>query len=171
MTHSSRGEMVLMGVEQLKRAAALVRHHHEYFDGSGYPDHLAGLAIPMGARILSVANDFDALQMGTLVSRPLRAAEARAFILDNRGKRYDPSVVDIFIAQVADNIPEEIVELPMRPGTLKPGMVLTRDLLHPDGYLLLAKGQTVDPSMIEQLLKIEQVEGCHLILHIQPGTP
>jgi response regulator RpfG family c-di-GMP phosphodiesterase len=171
MTHSIRGEMVLMGVEQLKRAAALVRHHHEYFDGSGYPDHLAGLAIPMGARILSVANDFDALQMGTLVSRPLRAAEARAFILDNRGKRYDPSVVDVFIAQVADNIPEEIVELPMRPGTLKRGMVLTRDLLHPEGYLLLAKSQAVDSSMIEQLLKIESVEGCHLILHIQPGTP
>lgn len=171
MTHAVRGEMVLMSVEQLKRAAKLVRHHHEYLDGSGYPDHLAGLAIPMGARILAVANDFDALQMGTLVSRPLRAAEARAFIFENRGKRYDPSVVDVFLAQVADAIPEEIVELPMRPGTLAPGMVLTRDLMHPDGYLLLAKGQAVDPSMIEQLLKIEYVEGCHLTLHIQPGTP
>ncbi len=168
MTHAQRGEMVLMAVDQLKQAATLVRHHHECYDGSGYPDHLAGLTIPMGARILAVANDFDALQMGTLVSRPLKPAEARAYILENRGKRYDPSVVDAFMAQVADQIPEEIKELPMRPGTLRPGMILTRDLLHPDGYLLLARGQAVDPTVIEQLLKLESLEGHRLTLFIQP---
>lgn len=168
MTHAQRGEMVLMAVDQLKQAATLVRHHHECYDGSGYPDHLAGLAIPVGARILAVANDFDALQMGTLVSRPLKPAEARAFIIENRGKRYDPSVVDAFMAQVADQIPEEVKELPMRPGTLRPGMILTRDLLHPEGYLLLAKGQTVAPLVIEQLLKIEALEGHRLTLYVQP---
>jgi response regulator RpfG family c-di-GMP phosphodiesterase len=168
MTHAQRSEMVLMAVEQLKKAAHLVRHHHECYDGNGYPDQLAGLAIPMGARILTVANDFDALQMGTLVSRPLKPAEARAFILENRGKRYDPQVVDVFMSQVADQIPEEIKELPMRPGTLRPGMTLTRDLLHPDGYLLLAKGQAVDQTVIEQLLKIESLEGHRLTLFIQP---
>lgn len=168
MDHPLRGEMVLMAVEQLKNAANLVRHHHEHYDGSGYPDHLAGLAIPLGARILIVANDFDALQMGTLVSRPLKPVEARAFILENRGKRYDPQVVDIFMSQVADQIPEEIKELPMRPGTLRPGMTLTRDLLHPDGYLLLAKGQSVDQTVIDQLLKIESLEGHRLTLFIQP---
>jgi len=170
MTHPQRGEMVLMAVEQLKKAAHLVRHHHECYDGSGYPDHLAGLAIPVGARILAVANDFDALQMGTLVSRPLKPAEARAFILENRGKRYDPQVVDVFMSQVADQIPEEVKELPMRPGTLRPGMILTRDLLHPDGYLLLAKGQAIDQTVIEQLLKIESLEGHRLTLFIQPET-
>lgn len=168
MTHAQRGEMVLMAVDQLKKAANLVRHHHECYDGSGYPDHLAGIAIPPGARILAVANDFDALQMGTLVSRPLKPAEARAFILENRGKRYDPHVVDVFITQVADQIPEEIKELPMRPGTLRPGMTLTRDLIHPDGYLLLAKGQVVDQTVIEQLLKIESMEGHRLTLFIHP---
>lgn len=168
MTHAQRGEMVLMAVDQLKKAATLVRHHHECYDGSGYPDQLAGLAIPMGARILAVANDFDALQMGTLVSRPLKPAEARAFIIENRGKRYDPQVVDAFMTLVADQIPEEVRELPMRPGTLRPGMILTRDLLHPEGYLLLAKGQTVAPLVIEQLLKIEALEGHRLTLFIQP---
>jgi response regulator RpfG family c-di-GMP phosphodiesterase len=168
MTHSQRGEMVLMAIDQLKKAASLVRHHHECYDGSGYPDHLAGIAIPPGARILAVANDFDALQMGTLVSRPLKPAEARSFILENRGKRYDPHVVDVFMTQVADQIPEEIKELPMRPGTLRPGMALTRDLLHPDGYLLLAKGQAVDQTVIDQLLKIEASEGHRLTLYIQP---
>ncbi|MCX8017849.1 MAG: HD domain-containing protein, partial [Rhodocyclaceae bacterium] len=168
MQHPQRGEAVLMGIPQLKGAALLVRHHHECFDGSGFPDHLAGLAIPLGARILAVANDFDALQMGALVSRPLKPAEARSFILENRGKRYDPAVVDAFLAQLADQIPEEVRELPMRPGTLRPGMVLTRDLLHPDGYLLLAKGQVVDETIIKQLLKIEATENLRLTLYIQP---
>ncbi|MDP1652884.1 MAG: response regulator [Rhodocyclaceae bacterium] len=170
MDHPLRGEMVLMAVDQLKGAAELVRHHHECYDGSGYPDHLTGLAIPFGARILAVANDFDALQMGTLVSRPLKPAEARAFILENRGKRYDPTVVDLFLAQLAGKIPEEIKELPMRPGTLRPGMILTRDLIHPEGYLLLAKAQTVDAVVIDQLLKIEAREGQHLTLFVQPET-
>jgi response regulator RpfG family c-di-GMP phosphodiesterase len=170
MDHPLRGEMVLMAVDQLKGVAELVRHHHECYDGSGYPDHLAGLVIPFGARILAVANDFDALQMGTLVSRPLKPAEARAYILENRGKRYDPAVVDLFLAQVADKIPEEIKELPMRPGTLRAGMVLTRNLSHPEGYLLLAKGQVVDTVVIEQLLKIEAMEGHRLTLFIQPGS-
>lgn len=168
MNHPLRGEMVLMAVDQLKKAAQLVRHHHECYDGSGYPDHLAGLAIPLGARILAVANDFDALQMGTLVSRPLKPTEARAYILENRGKRYDPAVVDLFLTQVADKIPVELQEMPMRPGTLRPGMVLTRDLLHPDGYLLLAKGQATDAIVIEQLLKIESLEGHRLTLFIHP---
>lgn len=170
MDHPLRGEMVLMAVDQLKGAAELVRHHHECYDGSGYPDHLAGLAIPFGARILAVANDFDALQMGTLVSRPLKPGEARSFILENRGKRYDPTVVDQFLAQLAGKIPEELKELPMRPGSLRPGMILTRDLLHPDGYLLLAKAQTVDAIVIDQLLKIEAREGHHLTLFVQPET-
>lgn len=168
MTHPQRGEMVLMAVDQLKRAAQLVRHHHECFDGSGYPDHLVGLAIPLGARILAVANDFDALQLGTLVSRPLKPAEARSYILENRGKRYDPQVVDAFMALLADQIPEEIRELPLRPGSARPGMLLTRDLLHPDGYLLLAKGQLLDASVIEQLLRIEALEGHRLTLYVQP---
>jgi response regulator RpfG family c-di-GMP phosphodiesterase len=167
--HPLRGEMVLMAVEQLKKAAKIVRNHHECYDGSGYPDHLAGLAIPLGARILAVANDFDALQLGTLVSRPLKPGEARSFILENRGKRYDPQVVDAFLSQIADGIPEEIKELPMRPGTVRAGMLLTRDLIHPDGYLLLAKGQSIDSVVIEQLLRIEAHEGHRLTLFIQPG--
>ncbi|MCX8087579.1 MAG: response regulator [Rhodocyclaceae bacterium] len=171
MQHPQRGEAVLMAIPQLKNAALLVRHHHECFDGSGFPDHLAGLAIPLGARILAVANDFDALQMGTLVSRPLKPAEARTFILDNRGKRYDPAVVDAFLAQLAGQIPEEVRELPMRPGTLRPGMVLARDLVHPEGYLLLAKGQVVDETIIKQLLKIEATENLRLTLYIRPETP
>lgn len=167
MKHPVKGAMVLMGVEQMKNVALLVRHHHECFDGSGYPDRLTGLAIPMGARILAVANDYDALQAGTLVARPLKGGEALAFIVDNRGKRYDPTVVDAFATIVAESLKSEVVEVPLRPAGLRPGMVLTRDLMHKDGYLLLAKGHTVDPTLIDQLTKVEAAEGRSLMLYVR----
>lgn len=167
MRHPARGEMVILGVAQLKNAALLIRHHHECFDGSGYPDQLVGLAIPLGARILAVANDYDALQIGLLVNRPLKPAEALAFIVDNRGKRYDPRVVDAFAAALADTMPDEVPEIPTRPGSAQPGMTLTRDLMHKDGYMLLAKGQVLDANVIGQLVRLESIEGQKLTLYVR----
>lgn len=167
MRHPVRGEMVILGVPQLKSAAALIRHHHECWDGSGYPDGLVGLAIPAGARILAVANDYDALQMGLLVARSLKPAEALAYIVDNRGKRYDPQVVDAFTGVLAETIPEDISESLVRPGSAQPGMVLTRDLMHKDGYMLLARGQVLDQAMIAQLVRLESIEACRLSLHVR----
>lgn len=167
MKHAAKGAMVLMGIDQLKGVAPLVHHHHECWDGSGYPDKLAGLAIPLGARILAVANDYDALQMGTLVNRPLKPAEALSFIVENRGKRYDPTVADAFAAQIAESHKSGVVELPLRPPQLKPGMVLARDLVHHDGYLLLARDHAVDAGIIEQLQGIERSDARPLTLYIR----
>ncbi|HZV55127.1 MAG TPA: HD domain-containing phosphohydrolase [Rhodocyclaceae bacterium] len=170
MKHPAKGAMVLMGIDQLKGVAPLVHHHHECWDGSGYPDRLAGLALPLGARILAVANDYDALQMGTLVNRSLKPAEALAFIVENRGKRYDPTVVDALAALISESIgsvKSASVELPLRPTQLKPGMVLARDLVHHDGYLLLARSHAVDANIIEQLVGIETSENRPLTLYIR----
>lgn len=167
MKHPAKGAMVLMGIEQMKGVAPAVRHHHECWDGSGFPDGLAGLAIPVVARVLTVANDYDALQMGTLVGRPLKPDEALSFIVENRGRRYDPAVVDAFAALVAEMQKGEPVEVPMRPAQLKPGMVLARDLVHHDGYLLLARGHAVDGKIIEQLASLERADGHAMTLHIR----
>jgi putative nucleotidyltransferase with HDIG domain len=80
----------------------IVRHHHESWDGSGYPDGLVGEAIPIGARILSVVDCFDALTSDRPY-RPRLAAEAALKILtDRRGTMYDPRVVDAFVALHAE---------------------------------------------------------------------
>lgn len=168
MRHPIKGAMILMGIGQLKEVVPLVRHHHECWDGSGYPDRLAALAIPVGARILSITNDFDALQMGTLVNRSLKPAEAVAFLADNRGKRYDPAMVDAFVALIGETMKVPVLELTLRPSQLKPGMILARDLAHPDGYLLLARGHAVDTRIIDELLLIERSDARPLVLHIQP---
>jgi response regulator RpfG family c-di-GMP phosphodiesterase len=167
MRHPVTGQMVILGIGQLKGAAELIRHHHENFDGSGFPDGLVGLAIPLGVRILTVANDYDALQMGLLVNRPLKPAEALAFIMDNAGKRYDPYVVRAFAALLAETLKDDVVELPIRPGVARPGMVLTRDLMHKDGYLLLAKGHVLDAAVIEQLSRLESAERQTLTLYVR----
>jgi response regulator RpfG family c-di-GMP phosphodiesterase len=115
----------------------------------------------------AVANDFDALQMACW-STGRSVADAWTFILENRGKRYDPQVVDAFAVLLAETQPAEmVIEVPMRPGTARPGMVLTRDLMHKDGYLLLAKGQVLDANIIEQLVRLEAMEKQHLTLHIR----
>jgi HD-GYP domain-containing protein (c-di-GMP phosphodiesterase class II) len=77
---------------------AIVRHHHERFDGSGYPDGLHGEAIPLGARIVAVADTFDALTS----ARPYREARppsaAISLLLDEAGRTLDRDVVVAFVA-------------------------------------------------------------------------
>jgi putative nucleotidyltransferase with HDIG domain len=167
MKHPQTGYNILMGVDQLHEAARLVRHHHECYDGSGYPDRLTGIAIPLGARILAAANEYDALQLGTLTQRSLSPAEALAFLVENRGRRYDPTVVDAFSRLLAETTSQAAVERPLRPDQLEPGMVLSRDLMHEDGYLLLARDHTLDAGVIKELRRIEDTDSRSLLLYIR----
>lgn len=167
MKHPIVGQNILMAIDKFRPAALLVRHHHECFDGSGFPDHLTGMAIPQGSRILAVANDYDALQIGTLVQRPLKADEALTFLVDNRGKRYDPTVVDAFVQLQRETHKTPPVEIPLRTMHLKPGMILARDLNHRDGYMLLARGSILNAEIIGQLVRMESVEQQAVTLFIR----
>lgn len=81
-----------------RAVAEIVLHHHERFDGTGYPDGLAGRKIPLGARIVGVAEVFDSLVSGGLSSaRPLSATEAVERIVAESGKAFDPRVVQAFL--------------------------------------------------------------------------
>lgn len=164
--HPARGEMLLMPIEQLAGAAALIRDHHELFDGSGYPAGKSGMQIPLGARILSVVNDFDALQIGLLAEHQFSKGEALHYLVENRGRRYDPTVVDAFSAVLVEANPDDFVEIPLRPSSLKPGCRLTRDLLHHEGYLLLAKDHVLQAGEIDQLVRLEATEKQPLTLYI-----
>ena len=167
MKHPLIGQNILLGINKFKEAAVLVRHHHECYDGSGYPDRLSGIAIPQGSRILQVVNEYDSLQIGTLVQRPLKPAEAMSFLVENRGKRYDPVAVDTFFKLISETQKTGPVELPLRSMHLKPGMMLTRDLQHGDGYMLLAKGSVLSAEIIAQLIKMEHSEQQMLTLYIR----
>lgn len=80
-------------------AAAVARHHHEWFNGSGYPDGLAGTDIPLCARIVALADVFDALTSRRVYKPALSPEESRRIIEKERGEHFDPVVVDAFLAR------------------------------------------------------------------------
>lgn len=170
MRHPTKGQQLLMGIPQLAAAARIIRHHHECMDGSGYPDQLGGLMIPLGARILAVANDYDALQAGSLTLAAHSPKEAQEFLIKQRGKNYDPTVVDAFLAMLAEVAAKQDVELVVTPAELRPGMLLTRDLLYHDGSLLLPKGRIIDVAVITQLRGLPAKDGTPLAIHIRRGS-
>jgi len=170
MRHPERGQQALMQIEQLKDAALLIRHHHELYNGGGYPDHLAGVAIPLGARIIAAANEYDGLTSGTMTQQPMKPKDALSYLIEQRGKRYDPSVIDHYVVILGEQLKNIIDEVPLRPTALRPGMVISRDLMHRDGYLLLAKGYVVDPAIITQLARIEVAEHHHILVYVCRST-
>ncbi len=94
MAHAQIGAEIVAGVRVLAPLSPVIRHHHERWDGAGYPDRLAGSAIPLEARIVAVADAFDAIT----TDRPYRAArttdEALEELRRGAGKHFDPQVVD-----------------------------------------------------------------------------
>ena len=106
--HTLIGERILSAAPALLPVAKLVRSSHEHWDGSGYPDGLAGEAIPLGARVVAVCDAFDAMTM----SRPYRDArsveDALTELRECAGTQFDPAVVEAFC--------EEIASLPYRYG-------------------------------------------------------
>lgn len=85
-------------VSMLREASLIVLHHHEAWDGSGYPDGLVGEAIPLGARIFAVADALDAMTSDRPYRKAMPFAEARAEIERCRSRQFDPSVVDMFLS-------------------------------------------------------------------------
>lgn len=96
--HASIGADILSAIEFPYPVVPIVRHHHENWDGTGYPDGLQGPAIPMGARVLAVVDCFDALTSDRPYRPRLSDAEAVAVLRNRRGCMYDPDIVDTFIA-------------------------------------------------------------------------
>lgn len=95
--HASVGADILSAINFPYPVIPIVRHHHENWNGSGYPDGLRGSDIPIGARILSVVDCFDALTSDRPYRPRLSDAEAIRILVERRGSMYDPLIVDTFI--------------------------------------------------------------------------
>jgi len=95
--HSSVGASILEKVDFGYPVVSTVKYHHEFWDGTGYPEGLKGQKIPLTARILSVSDAYDTMRS----TRPFRSAitreEARKFLINGAGTQFDPKVVDVFL--------------------------------------------------------------------------
>lgn len=98
--HSEIGARILGGFRLFGQGAAIVRHHHESFDGTGYPDGLAGEAIPLGARVVAVADALDAMTSDRPYRRALSVDEALSRFREGSGHQWDPMVIDAMLALV-----------------------------------------------------------------------
>lgn len=93
--HPDIGADLIAWHPALAAVAPLVRHHHERWDGSGYPARLKGEVVPMGARIMAVAESFDTITNKRIYrANPLTAVDAIRDVSEHSGSRYDPAVVD-----------------------------------------------------------------------------
>ena len=95
-THALLGIEIVEDNPWLKGAALTIRHHHERFDGNGYPEGLGGTAIPLNARIFAVVDVFDALTSERPYKVAMSLTEALRIIQQDSGRHFDPSVVDAF---------------------------------------------------------------------------
>lgn len=98
--HAPLGADILSAIQFPYPVIPIVRHHHENWDGTGYPDKLKGTEIPLGARILSVVDCYDALRSDRPYRPSLSADEATSIIMQRRGVMYDPLVVDMFVSRL-----------------------------------------------------------------------
>ena len=112
-THAALGADILASIEFPYPVVPIVRHHHENWDGSGYPDGIRGADIPIGARILSVVDCYDALTSDRPYRPAMTAGQAIDILMQRRGKMYDPLVVDAFVeAQAALCLDVEVESAP-----------------------------------------------------------
>jgi HD-GYP domain-containing protein (c-di-GMP phosphodiesterase class II) len=105
--HPVHGANVIDRFAAYRLGAKFVRHHHERWDGAGYPDRISGEDIPLGARILAVADSFDAMTSDRPYREGMPVERAVAILEEGSGVQWDPKVVEAFVAVVA-NRPDDV---------------------------------------------------------------
>ena len=160
--HPVRGQTAIDLIEDLRKTGSLIRHHHENFDGSGFPDGLRETAIPLGARIISMA-DFIDTSIGRIGGEnALDTTLGR--VSDLLGRIFDPTLFDVLkkLASYQYFIPpgvkSEVIETEMAPRALYEGLVLSRDICSGTGLLLLGKGAVLDEVKINSIKRYYQLD-------------
>lgn len=175
--HIVQAEQLLMPLPDLKGQTEIICGQFERFDGSGFPEKIAGENIPIGARILALASDFDSMQIGTLTQRKLTPDDAKILIVHGSGKRYDPQVVAAFVELLGGGAREEaetarMQERAVPANELEPGMILSRDLVTPSGMLMLSTNHVLDARLISKILHFQKSSGVEFTAYIQvPRKP
>ncbi len=115
--HPVYGEQIVRPIASLRYLCPTIRGHHERWDGKGYPDGLVGEAIPMAARIISVADVFDALAAERPYKRGMEIQKVRGILAEGRGTHFDPVLVDSFLRIIERRYPDEVEGEAVPAGT------------------------------------------------------
>jgi len=95
--HTKKSIELLIPLNLSPSILSYIQHHHERFDGTGYPDGLAGEQIPLGARIIAISDSYDSMTSDRPYRRPLSNGDAKNELIKNAGKQFDPNLVSFFL--------------------------------------------------------------------------
>ncbi len=98
--HPVIGSKIVSEIDDLKEVAAVIKHHHERYDGAGYPDGLTGEVIPLFARILAIVNAYESLVSDRIYRKSIDNDDAVKILRHNAGTQFDPSLVELFIEEL-----------------------------------------------------------------------
>jgi len=159
-SHVIRGESILGKVQNLDQAQVFVRHHHEQFDGTGYPDRLKGTDIPLGARIIAVVNTYDHALNNPGNFQSASPGSALNRVQSASGTLFDPEVVNALADHLAVSglLEQDDLEIEMRLQDLRSGMVLSRDLKTARGVLLLQKDSAIQQEQLARIRKFQETD-------------
>lgn len=161
MKHTTRAGEMLKDTPNFEAIAAMIKHHHEHFDGSGYPFKLKGEAIPLGARIIAVADAYDNAVNGRSVFAQPNSESALVYIKAKCPSYFDPQVLSALVRYLASNAEAENTnesELQISLAELEAGMVLTRNLTTASGRQILPKGSVIETRFLIRLLDMNRTD-------------
>ena len=152
--HPVRGQSAIGMIEEFQEMGALIRHHHENFNGSGFPDGLAGRKIPLGARIIACADLLD-----RFLKKKYTVDEIEVQLKKKAGSVLDPELIPLAVRSA-----ERLTGVSAVPGSretalplkdIRPGLTLSRDFRTGTGVLLLIKGTILSDQYIELLKRCD----------------
>jgi HD-GYP domain-containing protein (c-di-GMP phosphodiesterase class II) len=146
--HPIEGEEILRAIYNLKRTAAVVRSHHERWDGSGFPDRLTRTEAALGARIVGIINSWDNL----LYKHGFSPEDALKQMKKGSERLFDPELLESFLGFVTEWMQNRSgEETNVSVDELEPGMVLQEDVLLSNGLLLVPHGMILDAQTVGKI--------------------
>ncbi len=172
--HPGIGYSLISHAEGLERAAEAILHHHERYDGGGFPHKLWGDRIPLYARILAVADSYDLelyMQSGGFAGAD--PEEARRLLVKERNHALDPDLVGKFLALITSAgvvTSLNAREIGISPGALRPGMVLSRDLRSVEKVLMLKAGTLLTDEIIDRLFSSDKSDWLVALVYVDAAS-
>ncbi|HKK20367.1 MAG TPA: HD domain-containing phosphohydrolase, partial [candidate division Zixibacteria bacterium] len=171
--HPILGQSCVYSISGFEEIGVIIRHHHEHFDGSGYPDGLREKKIPFGSRIIRICDAFDHVAFMDGYPDAKQVNSASAALVKDSGSVFDPELVRKFIDQEIGKKSyhdESTDVIAMDPMELKEGMVTADDIHTKNGMFLLPKGARLSDGMISRINKIHHVDPVASAVRVYKST-
>jgi len=159
--HPLTGQKIISPIFALEEVGIMIRHHHEYWNGRGYPDGLKEAEIPVGSRVIAIANVFANLIEKTYYRAKDPAIRSLKDLVSKIGNELDPNMVDLFINMIEEKRntrTQKKEEVKIHLNELQENMMLSRDIRTTRGTVVLRKGTLLNANQIEFLHEFDRFE-------------